>query len=80
MLIHTAMLLCIKINTWQNNGSYVFFPKVFLEQKKMLKTGLSVAHFRTYVPLIEKETIDYFERWGDSGEKGKCFDHMICRD
>ena len=37
----------------------------------MLKTGLSIAHFRRYVPLIEKETIDYFERWGDSGERGK---------
>ena len=36
----------------------------------MLKTGLSVAHFRRYVPLIEKETIDYFQRWGDSGVKG----------
>lgn len=44
--------------------------KVFLEQKKMLKTGLSIAHFRSYVPLIEKETVDYFERWGDSGERG----------
>ena len=44
--------------------------KVFLEQKKMLKTGLSIAHFRSYVPLIEKETIDYFEQWGDSGERG----------
>ena len=47
-----------------------YYYKVFLEQKKMLKTGLSIAHFRTYVPLIEKETIDYFERWGDSGERG----------
>ena len=36
----------------------------------MLKTGLSVAHFRRYVPLIEKETWDYFERWGESGERG----------
>lgn len=45
--------------------------QVFLEQKKMLKTGLSIAHFRTYVPLIEQETLDYFERWGDSGERGK---------
>ncbi len=44
--------------------------QVFLEQKKMLKTGLSIAHFRAYVPLIENETIDYFERWGDSGERG----------
>lgn len=40
----------------------------------MLKTGLSIAHFRTYVPLIEKETIDYFKSWGDSGEKGRLFD------
>ena len=44
--------------------------KVFLEQKKMLKTGLSIAHFRSYVPLIEKEAIDYFKQWGDSGERG----------
>jgi sterol 14-demethylase len=44
--------------------------QVFLEQKKMLKTGLSIAHFRAYVPLIEKETTDYFECWGDSGERG----------
>ena len=45
--------------------------QVFMEQKKMLKTGLTVAHFRRYVPLIEKETSDYFERWGDSGRNGK---------
>ena len=37
----------------------------------MLKTGLSIAHFRRYVPLIERETIEYFQRWGDSGEKGR---------
>ena len=37
----------------------------------MLKTGLSVAHFHRYVPLIEKETWDYFERWEDSGEKSR---------
>ena len=53
------------------NAWYAFLCQVFLEQKKMLKTGLSIAHFRTYVPLIEKETIDYFERWGDSGERGE---------
>ena len=41
-----------------------------MEQKKMLKTGLSITHFRRYVPLIEKETVEYLERWGDSGEKG----------
>ncbi len=37
----------------------------------MLKTGLSIAHFTRYIPIIEKETVDYFERWGDSGEKSK---------
>ena len=47
-----------------------------MEQKKMLKTGLSIAHFRRYVPLIEKETCQYFERWGDSGEKGTLYIHV----
>ena len=42
----------------------------------MLKTGLSIAHFRRYVPLIEKETCQYFERWGDSGEKGTLYIHV----
>ena len=49
---------------------------IFLEQKKMLKSGLSQAHFRRYVPLIEKETEAYFERWGTSGERGVC----VCMD
>ena len=43
---------------------------MFLEQKKMLKSGLTIAHFRRYIPIIQKETEDYFERWGPSGEKG----------
>ncbi|XP_069504528.1 lanosterol 14-alpha demethylase [Ambystoma mexicanum] len=42
---------------------------IFLEQKKMLKTGLNIAQFKNHVPLIEEETIEYFKRWGDSGEK-----------
>uniref|UniRef100_A0A672Z7N2 Lanosterol 14-alpha demethylase n=1 Tax=Sphaeramia orbicularis TaxID=375764 RepID=A0A672Z7N2_9TELE len=42
---------------------------IFLEQKKMLKTGLNIAHFREHVKIIEEETIEYFQRWGDSGEK-----------
>lgn len=45
--------------------------KVFLEQKKMLKSGLNIAHFRQYVSIIEKETKEYFESWGESGEKSK---------
>ncbi|XP_070566082.1 lanosterol 14-alpha demethylase-like [Ptychodera flava] len=42
---------------------------IFLEQKKMFKTGLNIARFRKHVPLIEQETEEYFERWGDSGER-----------
>ncbi|XP_027703651.1 lanosterol 14-alpha demethylase [Vombatus ursinus] len=42
---------------------------VFLEQKKMLKTGLNIAHFKQHVLIIEKETREYFESWGESGEK-----------
>ncbi|KAM9651254.1 lanosterol 14-alpha demethylase isoform 2-T2 [Trichechus inunguis] len=45
------------------------YEKVFLEQKKMLKTGLNIAHFRQHVSIIEKETKEYFESWGESGEK-----------
>jgi hypothetical protein len=44
--------------------------KIFLEQKKMLKTGLNIARFRVHVPMIEEETIAYFKRWGNSGDKG----------
>lgn len=37
----------------------------------MLKTGLNIARFREHVRVIEAETIEYFQRWGDSGEKSK---------
>uniref|UniRef100_K7GHT6 Lanosterol 14-alpha demethylase n=1 Tax=Pelodiscus sinensis TaxID=13735 RepID=K7GHT6_PELSI len=42
---------------------------VFLEQKKMLKTGLNIAQFKQHVPIIEKETQEYFKSWGESGER-----------
>ncbi|KAM3679322.1 lanosterol 14-alpha demethylase [Ammospiza nelsoni] len=42
---------------------------VFLEQKKMLKTGLNIAQFRQHVSVIEEETKEYFKAWGESGEK-----------
>lgn len=45
--------------------------KIFLEQKKMFKTGLNIARFREHVNIIEAETIEYFKRWGDSGERSK---------
>lgn len=54
-------------------GSYFFrhvsYLQVFLEQKKLLKTGLNTAQFRTHIPMIVSETEDYFEKWGDSGVK-----------
>lgn len=37
----------------------------------MLKSGLNIAQFREHVKIIEAETIDYFKRWGDSGERSK---------
>ncbi|XP_054847984.1 lanosterol 14-alpha demethylase [Eublepharis macularius] len=42
---------------------------VFLEQKKMLKSGLNIAQFKNHVPIIEKETKEYFKTWGESGER-----------
>lgn len=45
--------------------------QIFLEQKKMLKTGLNIARFKEHVKIIEAETIEYFQRWGDSGERSK---------
>ncbi|XP_061616963.1 lanosterol 14-alpha demethylase isoform X1 [Phyllopteryx taeniolatus] len=42
---------------------------IFLEQKKMLKTGLNMARFKEHVKIIEAETIEYFQRWGDSGQR-----------
>ncbi|KAM6958913.1 lanosterol 14-alpha demethylase [Aplochiton taeniatus] len=41
---------------------------IFLEQKKMLKTGLNIAHFKQHVKIIEDETMEYFQRWGNCGE------------
>ncbi|GFN73745.1 lanosterol 14-alpha demethylase [Plakobranchus ocellatus] len=41
---------------------------VFMEQKKILKTGLSINHFRKHVDIIESETRDYFTRWGAEGK------------
>lgn len=37
----------------------------------MFKTGLNIARFREHVNIIEAETIEYFKRWGDSGERSK---------
>lgn len=36
----------------------------------MFKNGLSVARFKDYVPIIEKEVREYLTRWGDSGQVG----------
>lgn len=37
----------------------------------MFKTGLNIARFREHVKIIEAETVEYFKRWGDSGERSK---------
>ncbi|KAH9524513.1 hypothetical protein Btru_027063 [Bulinus truncatus] len=46
---------------------FIVCLQVFLEQKKMFKTGLNIARFREHVHIIEDETKDYFKRWGSSG-------------
>lgn len=51
--------------------------QIFLEQKKMLKTGLNIAHFKEHVKIIEAETREYFQRWGDSGERSKIFGVLV---
>lgn len=53
--------------------------QLFLEQKKMLKTGLNIAHFKKHVEVIEEETQEYFKRWGRSGERGNEFkNNSVC--
>lgn len=37
----------------------------------MLKSGLNIAHFKQHVSINEKETKEYFQSWGESGEKSK---------
>jgi sterol 14-demethylase len=47
----------------------------------MLKSGLNIAHFKQHVSIIEKETKEYFESWGESGEKSKqnfCICYSFC--
>ncbi|XP_009875900.1 PREDICTED: lanosterol 14-alpha demethylase-like, partial [Apaloderma vittatum] len=42
---------------------------VFSEQKRMMRTGLSIAQLKRHVTVIEEETKEYFKAWGESGEK-----------
>jgi len=54
--------------------------QVFLEQKKMLKTGLNIARFRQHIPIIEAETVDYFKRWGEQGQRGNFVNILVKYD
>eukprot|EP00057_Strongylocentrotus_purpuratus_P023778 XP_011678252.1 PREDICTED: lanosterol 14-alpha demethylase-like [Strongylocentrotus purpuratus] len=47
-------------------------PLSIQKQKKMLKTGLNIQQFKRHIPLIRgRRREEYFNRWGDSGEKSK---------
>lgn len=48
-----------------------------MEQKKLLKSGLNIAHFKQYVSIIEKETKEYFQSWGESGERSKIITSIL---
>ena len=41
---------------------------VLVEQKKMIKGGLTTEVFNSYVPLMVEEVEHYFKRWGNEGE------------
>ncbi|KAG9283992.1 hypothetical protein G9A89_005499 [Geosiphon pyriformis] len=44
---------------------YDVHNSVLMQQKKFVKSGLSIDNLRAYVPIIFKETEDYFQRWSE---------------
>jgi sterol 14-demethylase len=44
-------------------------PKKRIQQMQSMAQGLKSKSLKSYVPKIEKETIDYLKRWGDKGER-----------
>ena len=42
-------------------------PKKRTQQYQSMATGLRTERLKAYVPKIEKETLDYLKRWGESG-------------
>lgn len=42
-------------------------PKKRMQQMQNMTTGLRSERLKVYVPKIEKETLDYIARWGESG-------------
>ncbi|KAG0380290.1 Lanosterol 14-alpha-demethylase [Mortierella sp. AD032] len=50
---------------------------MLMEQKKFVKWGMSNDAFRAYVPEIEEETRQYFQRWNNkTGGRGDLFKAM----
>ena len=43
-------------------------PKKSKQQMQHMAEGLRSNRLKAYVPMIEKETLDYLKRWGSSGE------------
>lgn len=43
-------------------------PKKRVQQMQHMSTALRSHRLKAYVPKIEQECIDYFKKWGDSGE------------
>lgn len=43
-------------------------PKKRVQQMQAMSGGLRTQRLKSYVPKIEKETIDYVKKWGNSGE------------
>ncbi|KAJ3041262.1 Lanosterol 14-alpha-demethylase [Rhizophlyctis rosea] len=49
---------------------------IFMEQKKFVKDALTTTAFRSYIPIIRQEAIDFFKSWADSSDKFELFPEM----
>ena len=50
------------------NVVYDAEPKKRMQQMQHMAQGLRSQRLKAYVPKIEKETLEYMKRWGESGE------------
>ena len=50
------------------NVVYDAEPKKRVQQMQHMATGLRSQKLKAYIPKIEKETVDFLKKWGESGE------------
>ncbi len=67
----TELVSSLSRFSWLVFHIYCILSQLFLEQKKIFKTGLNTGRFRQHIPMIEEETMNYFKQWGNAGERGE---------